>query len=903
MFYLQYAWRNLRRGGRWTALAIFCIAAGVASVVALRGLGLAIGDSLVNNVRIDNKGDIRLVRGDVSQFSTLFVDNSTPTFSDEFLQALQAYIAEEGGAITAYADGGVLQIAGVNAQVFGRPSLITTYYIDPTTYPLAYEIRAQDPPNTPLSALFTGGNDVVISRNMADTQRLKVGDTVTLPRTEELFTVRGIVGTENEAGVRNLLASFFGFAYVDLQTARAKLSPEIAPNSVGISFPQALSEADEQRILAGINALSRRYNMWHNNDTARRLLERNAIIAQILGDFIVVMGLGALLIGGVGIMNTMLVLVRRRTNDIATLKTFGLKGRQVAMLFLTEGALFGVLGSALGCVFGVLLGGIVNSFGETFLQQSLAWKVYPEALAYGFALGMVTTVIFSLAPILTALQVRPATILRPNETVIPRLGCIQTLLLMVVVVLSIGAVVGQIVSPTFNLSERTGGATPYISGVIGVAITLAIMGVLVMLLWLLVWLIGKMPSFGSVSLKLALRNLSVQRTRTATTLLALSAGMFALSSIVIVGEGTRELLQLQLTRLVGGNVLAIPLAPTSLGAGVANIAIRGAVSGVQGVRHITTLAYDTMTLEAIDGVAWRNPYEGIVTAEDAELANARAMAHFGWGNVVVWDTDKPDLYDGVHDVVEGRNLTLADRAQAFIVGSKDNADLLGIRVGSVLTYNVGGRTVDFTVVGLTGGNTTNNLFGAVRVVIPPQAAPLNPFISLFALDVAEEGVNETLARLSAIRIPPTFAIDVTFIDSLITRFIAQFSALPTIVGVLSLGAAAVIMANTVALSILERRRQIGVLKAVGLKSGRVLRVLLLETGIISLVSAILGVGLSALGMGLVTSFTGTPLPIPTNARLAVVLLVGLALLIGWGATFISANVAVRERVMNVLRYE
>ena len=57
-FYLQYAFRNLWRNRRWSTFAIFSVAAGVATVVALRSLGLAIGDSLTSNVRSSNHGDM-----------------------------------------------------------------------------------------------------------------------------------------------------------------------------------------------------------------------------------------------------------------------------------------------------------------------------------------------------------------------------------------------------------------------------------------------------------------------------------------------------------------------------------------------------------------------------------------------------------------------------------------------------------------------------------------------------------------------------------------------------------------------------------------------------------------------------------------------------------------------------
>ena len=120
---------------------------------------------------------------------------------------------------------------------------------------------------------------------------------------------------------------------------------------------------------------------------------------------------------------------------------------------------------------------------------------------------------------------------------------------------------------------------------------------------------------------------------------------------------------------------------------------------------------------------------------------------------------------------------------------------------------------------------------------------------------------------------------------------------------LSLFAAAVIMANTVALSTLERRRQIGILKAIGLKSGRVLQVMFIESSLVGLLSAVIGIGISALLISLLSSAGGITIPLPTDARTTALALLIAALLIGWTATFLSARVALNERVMNVLRYD
>ncbi len=905
-FYFRYAFRNIQRGGRWTALAILCIAAGVATVVALRSLGLAISDSLVENVRVDNKGDVRLVKDNDNgpNFALFTPAEDQIFFSEEELQALEAYVQERGGLMTAYSTGGSVQLTDISQGAFGIALPITTYLIDPATYPPNYDINTIDPPGQPLDEVFTGGPEIVISENLAESEDLEIGDPVRISRTEQAFTVVGIVALENEASIRNPFNGFFGFAYMPLAAAREFIDPALGVNNVAIAFDEPLTEENYNAVLRDLRQRATRTTRTVETDTALDLLERNAVISQILGDFIVVLGLGALLIGGVGIMNTMLVLVRRRTNEIAALKTFGLKGGQVGWLFLAEGLLLGIIGSVIGAVVGVLLGGVVNQFGEQFLQQSLTWRVYPEALLYGFALGMVTTIIFGLAPILTALQIRPAIILRPNDSnKAPRLGIFQSIGLMLVVTLLIGLVVGQIVSPSFGLVSSFNATTPYLAGIIGVAATLLFLGLLVLILWVIVWLVGKLPSFGNVDLRLALRNLSTNRLRTATTLLALSAGMFALSSITFVGEGVRELLNIQLSRSFGGNVLVF--SPASFTPGLQNLtgnAIEGALEDVEGVNGFTVLGTYEATLIGVDDRAIQGGSFRDVDFDEVNFGDQAAFAPFIWSTFTVWDSTNPDIYDTVLNISKGRNLTPEDEGRLVMVGPEDTAAFLGAGVGSILRYEINGEILEYELVGLFQSDFAGFSNGG-PVVPPGSVGGLSSRFNLYSADVEPEFTGQAVAELSAIRVPPVFALDIRFIDTLISRLIEQFAALPTIVGLLSLLAAAVIMANTVALATLERRRQIGILKSVGLKSWRVLGVMLIESTIIGLLSAVLGIGLSWFGISLFAELSGTFIPLPRSSQIVALALTVASVLIAWGSTFLSANVAVRERVMNVLRYE
>ena len=137
---------------------------------------------------------------------------STPTQVDARTGSGRSRITPQ---VALYFRTGNLQVTAVDYVSVGRPQFINVLLIDPQTFPPTGDIHALDPAGTPLRDLFTGGNDIVISQNLADSQGIKVGDTVRVSNTTDLYTVRGIVSTEIEASITNPFAAFFGFAYLD----------------------------------------------------------------------------------------------------------------------------------------------------------------------------------------------------------------------------------------------------------------------------------------------------------------------------------------------------------------------------------------------------------------------------------------------------------------------------------------------------------------------------------------------------------------------------------------------------------------------------------------------------------------------------------------------------------------
>jgi ABC-type antimicrobial peptide transport system permease subunit len=282
------------------------------------------------------------------------------------------------------------------------------------------------------------------------------------------------------------------------------------------------------------------------------------------------------------------------------------------------------------------------------------------------------------------------------------------------------------------------------------------------------------------------------------------------------------------------------------------------------------------------------------------------MANLTRDNLMVISRDTNNPLSTTGTITSGRDLRLDDRGQRVtVVKLNPTLKRLGVQVGSTIGLRFNGQVYDFQVVGLLAEEETSGLQASMTMgdaAIPPDSVKASSQFQLNIAQIDPQHLNKALIELSAL--PLVYSFDITYIDGMLSRFIEQMSAIPILVGLLSLGAAAVIMANTVALATLERRRQIGVLKAVGLKGRRVLSVMLLENTMVSLLGGLIGIGLSALGVVIMSKLSlNLSLLVPTDSTPVAIALVIAAILIAWAATVLSARAVIGERVTNVLRYE
>src|SRR5690606_32398750 len=252
------------------------------------------------------------------------------------------------------------------------------------------------------------------------------------------------VPTSSEVGFENIIGSLLGYYYLDVSAVT--LFPDITPgaNTIYVQIP-APDQADE------IADELREEFPFVSTTTTTVIRDQNSQVADAVNQLVVVMGLVSLLIGGIGIVNTMLVVVSRRTTEIAVLKTVGLEGEQITIVFLIEAVLMGFVGSLLGVLLGWGATFLLKGGAEAFLAQELSFRITPGPAITGIVVGILVTAIFGFLPTLAAGQVRPALVLRPSDTVVPRAGRLRSAVAVVVVMLALSAVAQGLVGDLFNV--------------------------------------------------------------------------------------------------------------------------------------------------------------------------------------------------------------------------------------------------------------------------------------------------------------------------------------------------------------------------------------------------------------------------------------------------------------------
>jgi ABC-type antimicrobial peptide transport system permease subunit len=981
-FYLRQAISNSLRNRQRTLFVLFCIAVGVAAVVSLRSVGLMIGDGLSHDLQADLRGDLVITPpivderfGDSEVDRSLIVEGAdlgSTTFSEAGIERIRAWVLEHGGRVQLAVRKQKPASVYVDGDESGATVAAVSRFVEPERYPfygsLAVSLAPGEPPVLPLSQALAADHAVVIGERLANALEVSVGARLHVQGAEP-FVVTGILADTADARLREMEAVVLPSLFVAYEVAEAVLGTHADTICIALGAGSELASAGAADVKPLAEAFKKDFPGL-DVTTTEDLREQNQELSDLLTQLVTTMGLVSLLIGGIGIINTMLVVVGRRTLEISVLKTLGLQGCQITVMFLVEALLLGLVGSALGVGLGVGLLGVLQGVAERVFVQALAFKLYPEALAIGFVMGVLVTLVFGFLPTLAAAKVRPSVVLQPDLAGLPKAGRALSAGVVALLTAVIGLLVGQILG-------RVG---------LGMGIAfgaMASLGLLTLIFRGLVLVLAKLPSFGSISIKLTQRALAGHSGRVASTLLALVVGMFALSSILLMTQTLLNMIEDVMANRLGGEVLVVPRTVE------ASRQVAGALEGLEGVESVRHQVFYSTRIVAINGD------RDMAALEEAAYARAVADSADKGGEGDDGEDDKPEEVEKVEAAggdakkVDGKQFVLRDLLGHFSVSSVSDLDAeedryeiaeggdlqapsaelaeLGaesdaeagaesdgesdrgaaeivLRPGQAsewLGLGVGDRlTLAFTPEPATAGDAASA--GDPKAAgdtdsAPPVAAPLERTLTIvglvakpseqelhmrvdepadaiagvglvpaaavprptpYILDLEDDQIQPALRELSTI--PQVFALEVSLINSILTSLFEKLTALPLVVAILALFAAGVIIANSVSLAVLERRRQIGVMKAIGLQSRQVLRLLLLENGLVGLAGGVVGCGIGAtliLAMGVLSESPGS---FPWGTLVA---LVALAVAIALAATLLTAWGASRERPLIVLRYE
>jgi putative ABC transport system permease protein len=599
--------------------------------------------------------------------------------------------------------------------------------------------------------------------------------------------------------------------------------------------------------------------------------ENKAAIDEQLGfvaTFLLVFAAIALFVGAFIIANTFTMSVRQRMREFALLRAVGASPGQVLASILVQAAAVGLLGSAVGVAGGL---GLVQ--GLRVLLEAMGMDlagdipVDPTGIGVSLLVGTLVSVLAAAVPARRAALVPPVEAMRDEVTVPERSLRVRAGVGLVLLLLGVAGVLVAVLDP-----GRTGagtllgvGAAGVLLGVLALAPALA-RSVLGVLAWPAVRLLRPVG-------RLARGNVVRNPRRTANTAGALMIGMALVGGVSVIAVSAQE--------SVAGVVESQTRGDLVLQSGN-RVVPAGAVADVAALPEVgTSDAFAFAPLEVAGGDDDR-PSTQFVAGVPADL----------FGRAVDATTVDGDLAA----VADGRAVV-----QEFA------ADEEGWAVGDVLTISTPAGPRDVTVGAVFDSNVLGAAVVVAQDVLDELVPPAQQVVDTVLVTAADGVPVERLREAVAAAVSPYVVVSVLSREEFVSNLADQVNQVLVILYAL-LGLSVVIavlgIVNTLALSVIERTREIGLLRAVGLGRLQLAGTVVIESVLTALFGTVVGLGVGvALAATLPTVFADdglSELVVPWG-NLAGML--ALAVVVGVLAAVGPAARAARMRVLDAVSYE
>jgi putative ABC transport system permease protein len=791
------AWRESRTARRRLLLYMSSITLGVAALVAI--------DSFAANVTGSVREQSRaLLGGDLSLSSHAAFTPPVEALFDSLTRSGTGLARQTSFSSMALVPRtGLTRLSQVRAVTPGYP-----FYGQILTDPASAWNTLQDGAHAVVDASLLVALDAHIGDTLAlGTGRFEITGTLTSVPGE--IAVTAAIGPRIYIPARYLTSTgllVFG-SRADYE-ALVKLPPGLTADAFQARTTRVLSKNGVRVHTAAQNE----YNLSNAIDQLR--------------NFLSVVGLVALLLGGIGVASGVHAFVMRKIDTVAILRCLGATSRQVLVIYVLQAAAMGLVGAAAGTVLGIGLQFLMPNVLKDFLPVNVAVQLAPAALLTGLGIGVWVALVFALRPLLALRGVSPLQALRrDSDDAVMRRSRRDSATYVVSF-----AIVASVFAIGMERAERLRDGIGY-----GVAALLAV-GVLWAVAALLTLAARRVvsPRWPFV-LRHGVASLYRPGNQTRSVILSLGFGVFLVSTLYQAQKNLLGQIDLRMDQ-VRANVVFFDV-QSEEAPGVDSI-IR-----TDGYHIEQKVPIVPMRIAAING---KTPDQLQVESMPGRLAGQPSRQRPRWALRREYRSTYRDTLDPTEKLVAGRWFDATKDTMSQVSLDAGVADELGVLVGDTITWDVQGVKVETRVTSLREVNWARfqpNFF----VVFQPKALLHAPQQFVFLAYAPTPRDVALLQRDVVVKFPNVSSLDLSLVQRTIADVLDKVTSAIRFMALISLLLAVPVLFSAVAATRRERLREGVLFKTLGGTRRQIGRIMFAEYALLGALGSVAGVGLSVGG--------------------------------------------------------
>ncbi|MEZ4701714.1 MAG: FtsX-like permease family protein [Rhodothermales bacterium] len=568
--------------------------------------------------------------------------------------------------------------------------------------------------------------------------------------------------------------------------------------------------------------------------------------------FLGLVGLVALLLGGVGVASTVHVYIKQRIETVAVLRCLGARSTPTFLIFLVQAGVMGALAASIGCAIGVGIQYLVPTLLAEVLPVTVAVSLSWPAIALGFGVGLGVAVLFSLLPLLSVRDVSPLLTLRRSYEAEPSTGGVRMRWFLYAVIAIAVAGLSILQAPEWEVG-------------LGYAAAIAVVfGLLAGVARLIIHFAPRlMPSGWTYPWRQGLSNLYRPNNQTLMLMLALGLGTFLILTLYLAQQTLMAQIQ-----VAGGegrpNTVLFDIQKEQL-AGVGEI-VRG-----QGLEIIEEVPIVTMRLSRLKG-------------DDVDAIRRDSTRRGGsWALRREYRSSYRGQLSDAETLIEGDFVGRVGPEVSIVPISveRDLAQELNVTIGDTLVWDVQGLPITTYVSSLRTVDWQRfqtNFF----VLFPEGVLEEAPQFYVTLTRTAGDAQSGALQSALFGRYPNVSSIDLTLVMNIFDTIYERIAFVLRFMALFSLFTGLIVLIAAVTVSRFQRIEESVLLKTLGASRRQLIRIMLIEYLFLGFFATATGMLLALAGSGALAVFVfDTPfVPALGPIVLVVLLITGLTLVIG-----------------------